>query len=212
MITTETVERIRSRLREMGSMPAPQASVARMVIRSGDQLFFRAPLRTKLSSEDQEQLLFRFDPTSVDRNEGDSDEPDTGTLNWGKASKRSLLGPIVVEFGYDIVKTGSGEAKFDRFLSYYEPAMAEFAPNGVRYRGTYVVNLSTEKTAGDYRTIWSFRSVAALNRIGAALQSTAGINPFGALMKRFRSHVDDSPGAGKSQQIYQPAWGTIRGF
>lgn len=42
--------------------------------------------------------------------------------------------------------------------------------------------------------------------------TTNGISPFGALMKRFRSHVDDSPGAGRSQQIYQVAWGTERGF
>ena len=206
MITSDAVDRIKRRLRELGGVPTPQTAVSRMVIRSGDQLLFRAPLTTRLSREDQQQLLSRYDPSSVNLDDGDDDEPVQGS--WNHAGKRSLLGPVVVEFGYDIVD----DAKFQRFLGAYEQAIADSAPSGVRYRGTYVVNLSTEKTAGDYRTIWSFRSVNALNRIGASLRPGVGISQFGALIKRFRALVDDRPGAGKSQQIYQPGWGTIRGF
>lgn len=205
MINADVVERIRQRLRELGGAPTPKAEVSRLVIRSGDQLLFRAPLASDLSSEDRGELLQRFDPSSVDPDDGDEGEPGQATYQTGK---RSLLGPIVVEFGYDIVD----HDRFQRFLAFYEQALADSAPNGVRYRGTYVVNLSTEKSAGQYRTLWSFRSVNALNRIGAALKPGIGINQFGALMKRFRSLVDDRPGAGRSQQIYQPGWGTRRGF
>ena len=179
-----------------------------MVIRSGDQLFFRAPMRSNLRDNERHELLQRFDPSSADLDDGDDDEPFEG--NWSKAGKRALLAPIVAEFGYDIRK--DKETEFQDFLAFYEQILADQAPSGVRYRGTYLVNMSTEKTAGNYRTIWTFRSVNALNRIGAALESQDNISVFAATLKRFRSLVEDSPGAGRSQQIYQVAWGAVRSF
>jgi hypothetical protein len=211
MITSDTVGLIKARLRELGDAARPKAALAEMVIRSGDQLFFRAPLHSRLSKAEKKRLLNRMDPSTFDADEGDDEDVEPADP-WKRASKRAALAPIVAEFGYDIIRDNNGPEKFQTFLAVYESKLAELAPKGVRYRGTYIVNSSTEKTAGDYRTIWSFRSVAALNRIGRALKASGGINDFGGLMQKFKSHVDDSPGAGRSQVIYQIAWGTVRGF
>jgi hypothetical protein len=214
MITSDTVGLIKARLQERSDAARPQVAMADMVIRSGDQLFFRAPLHSRLSKAEKKRLLAQMDPSTFDPDEGDDADDElvndetAATGRWKKAAKRMVLAPIVAEFGYDIKNAD----KFQTFLAVYEPKLAELAPSGVRYRGTYIVNSSTEKTAGDYRTIWSFRSVAALNRIGKALKASGGIDDFGGLMQKFKSHVDDAPGAGRSQVIYQVAWGTVRGF
>lgn len=222
MITSDAVRQIKARLRELGGTAAPKATLAEMVIRSGDQMFFRSPLRSRLSKAEKKQLLARLDPSTFDPD--DDDEPDDeladdettpATGRWKKAAKRLALAPIVAEFGYDLAPRSEdpySEEKFQNFLAIYEPMMADLTPKGVRYRGTYIVNSTTEKIAGEYRTIWSFRSVAALNRIGKALKGNGGVNDFAALMQKFKSHVDDSPRAGRSQVVYQVAWGTVRGY
>jgi len=199
-------------LREMlagttARLEMPTVDVVVPVIRSGDQMLIRQPGEDLLTQVQRRRLRNRQDPS-------DSSDDNDARDPVFEPQRTVLLGDIVVEFGFD----PTGERDLQDLLEDYEDRLARGdvpMPPGVRYRGTYAVYSSSEKSAGKYRTVWSFKGKAALQRMMAegeadSRQGALGVTEFGAIVRRLRVLADTRPGAGRSQNWYQPAWGFRR--
>lgn len=110
-----------------------------------------------------------------------------------------LLGALVIEWGYDVPFNKHDE--FRKWLIANEQKLDQVTPEGVTYRGTYAVSSTSEKGSGLYRTIWAFRTLAALQTFNDAMH--AGTD-FARLIHDLSSYRDRERGAANSQQIYQP--------
>jgi hypothetical protein len=111
----------------------------------------------------------------------------------------TLLGALVIEWGYDVPFDKHDE--FKKWLIDNEKQIAADAPYEVGYRGTYAVSATSEKRSGLYRTIWSFKTLAALQTCSDARHD--GSN-FATLVNKLCSYRDRERGADNSQQMYQP--------
>jgi hypothetical protein len=111
----------------------------------------------------------------------------------------TLLGALVIEWGYDVPFDKHEE--FKNWLIVNEKQIAQYAPDDVSYRGTYAVSATSEKRSGLYRTIWSFRTVHALETFSDAMHTGSD---FAQLVDQLCSYRDRDRGAESSQQIYQP--------
>jgi hypothetical protein len=111
----------------------------------------------------------------------------------------TLLGALVIEWGYDVPFDKHEE--FKGWLIANEANIAAQAPNEVYYRGTYAVSATSEKHSGLYRTIWSFKTLNALETFSDAMHD--GSN-FADLVDKLCSYRDRDRGADSSQQMYQP--------
>ncbi len=104
---------------------------------------------------------------------------------------------FINEFGFDVPKGKSRE--FQEWLRENEKALAQEAPEGWEYVGTYAVVVSTEKESGDCRQLWRHHSYAAMDAWAAEMRKDT---PFARLVdemgKRF---VDQDRGARSSQTI-----------
>src|SRR3546814_2545171 len=69
-------------------------------------------------------------------------------------------------WGYE-VPPEHGE-RFAAWLRDNETPLAAAAPKGVHYRGTYAVFSTTEKRTGNYRTVWAYDSLGALQGMHTA--------------------------------------------
>lgn len=110
---------------------------------------------------------------------------------------RGAIGSIVVEWGFDVAPANVGA--FMTFLDTYEGILLDTRPKGVRYRGTYSVFSSTEKATGQFRTVWAYREFGDLDALSDQYEDGT---QFASLVRQLRSFADNSPGAGRSQQIY----------
>jgi hypothetical protein len=110
-----------------------------------------------------------------------------------------LLGALVIEWGYDIPFNKHEE--FKTWLIAYEAKIVAEQPKDVRYRGTYAVSATSEKHSGLYRTIWSFRTLHALESFGDSMHTGS---EFARLVDELSAFRDRERGADTSQQIYQP--------
>jgi len=110
-----------------------------------------------------------------------------------------LLGALVIEWGYDIPFNKHEE--FKKWLISNEAKIVAAQPTDVRYRGTYAVSATSEKHSGQYRTIWSFRTLQALEEFSDAMHGGA---EFAQLVDQLSAYRDRERGADNSQQIYQP--------
>jgi len=196
---------LKALLADASRLEPPTVNPVVPVIRSGDQMLFRQPGQDFLSVEQRERLWHRQDP---------GESADGARPPKYSAEKTVILGDIVVEFGFDSID----ERYLQSFLDFFEDQLASKAidvPNGIRYRGTYAVYSSSEKTSGKYRTMWSFKGKKALDRMTAETESipeeddrgAMGVTEFGAFVRRLRGLADTRPGANRSQNWYQPAWG-----
>lgn len=111
-----------------------------------------------------------------------------------------LIGMIIREIGYNIEK--GKETAFTGWLLDNEQAMADAAPNGVSYRGTFAVLSASEKRTGDYRTVWAFDSMSSTQNLSAEL-ANAG-SEFGRLYRAFLAFRNADSEA-ESRQEWIPA-------
>jgi hypothetical protein len=119
-----------------------------------------------------------------------------------RIAKGTHLGQFVVEWGYDVAI--DNVAEFQAKLNDIEKKLATKAPNGVVYKGTFLVYMSSDKTGGRYRTFWAFDSLAGIEAMGA----DAADKGFKLAVAALGSFVDRSNGAGITQSLYQTAAGT----
>ncbi|MET0219220.1 MAG: hypothetical protein ABW213_01035 [Tardiphaga sp.] len=110
-----------------------------------------------------------------------------------------LLGALVIEWGYDVPFKKHDD--FKTWLIANERQLSEVAPDGVSYRGTYAVSATSEKGSGLYRTIWAFRTLAALSVFSEEMHSGSD---FARLVHDLSDYRDRERGAANSQQMYQP--------
>lgn len=110
-----------------------------------------------------------------------------------------LLGALVIEWGYDI--PFNKHEDFKTWLVVNEAKIVKAQPQDVSYRGTYAVSATSEKHSGLYRTIWSFRTLQALENFSDYMHSGA---EFATLVDELSAFRDRDRSADSSQQIYQP--------
>ncbi|MDE5455067.1 hypothetical protein GWE18_19910 [Bradyrhizobium sp. CSA112] len=110
-----------------------------------------------------------------------------------------LLGALVIEWGYDV--PFNKHEDFKTWLVTKEAQIVAEQPTGVYYRGTYAVSATSEKHSGLYRTIWSFRTLAALETFSDSIHTGS---EFARLVNELCSYRDRERGADSSQEIYQP--------
>lgn len=125
---------------------------------------------------------------------GDSQE-ETKRLVDGSV----LLGALVIEWGYDVPFDKHEE--FKNWLIVNETKIVQYEPDDVSYRGTYAVSATSEKHSGLYRTIWSFKTLHALETFSDAMHTGSD---FAQLVNKLCSYRDRERGADNSQEIYQP--------
>jgi len=208
MIDIKSLEVLKTMLSEGLVLDVPRVDAVVPVIRSGDQMLFRNPGKSWLSQDQKERLKGRLDAGSNADDDDDGDDEDDTAKRPRNVTRRALLGQVAVEFGFDVMDENQADLAY--FLDWYEDyTVAALRAPGIRYRGTYAVYASSEKTAGKYRTVWSFRGPQAIDRMTSAAEPTPamGITDLGAITKRLRALADTRPGSGRSQSWYQPAWG-----
>ena len=171
-MSEDSIARLRTLIHRAGKLDAPSISLLRPEIRSGDKFLLRDPFGGKAGAGKP------------------ADKAD-------KRLKKGAIGAIVVEWGYD-VPTANVPA-FMAFLDSSEEMMLDTQPNGIRYKGTYSVFSSTEKSAGQFRTVWAYKTFGDLDTLSDEYEDNS---IFSALVKQLRGFADDSPGAARSQQIY----------
>ena len=124
------------------------------------------------------------------------------------ADEAVYVGKLVVEWGFDV--RADKEAQFFQWLRDSEADLATEAQTlqGVAYRGTYAVANQSDKGCGNYRTIWTFVSLGAMEVFNNAVAD--GNTALNRLVIELRAFRDKSDQAGRSQAWYQPAAATIR--
>ena len=176
----DRVARLRGLIKDGRALERPEVEPLEPVIRSGDTFLFRDPRKRGATAEEQDFV--------------------EGSLKDGL-----LVGTFIVEWGYDI-KKGQHE-KFRRWLLDHERLLALSAPEDVGYKGTYVVTSSTEKQAGDYRTIWAFASLRGPQNLAAEVANEH--SPFARLWNEL-NQFRDGDSSNRSQQNLSPAATSIR--
>jgi hypothetical protein len=106
---------------------------------------------------------------------------------------------FISEGGYS-VKLGQEEAH-QRWLEENEAAYAASVPEGVKYLGTFVTVLSSEKRAGFYKTYFELDSYAAQDRMAAANKDAS--SDFGRLNREFAAFADYDYAAPWSGGLYK---------
>ena len=171
-MSEDSIGRLTELVRRIGHLDAPSVGLLRPEIRSGDKFLLRDPFSGKAGCG----------------------KPGS------KAEKRlakGAIGAIVVEWGFDVL--AANVPAFMTFLESSEEMLLDTQPKGVRYKGTYSVFSSTEKGAGQFRTVWAYRTFGDLDTLSDEYEDGT---VFAALVKQLRGFADDSPGAARSQQIY----------
>ncbi len=103
------------------------------------------------------------------------------------------------EGGYS-VKLGQEEAH-QKWLEENEAAFAASVPEGVKYLGTFVMVLSSEKQSGFYKTYMELDSYAAQDRLAAANKDAS--SDFGRLNREWSAFGDYDYNAPWSAGLYK---------
>ena len=106
---------------------------------------------------------------------------------------------FISEGGY-AVKLGQEEAH-QRWLEANEASFAASMPDGVKYLGTFVTVLSSEKRAGFYKQYLELDSYAALDRLATANKDAD--SDFGRLNREFAAFADYDYAAPWSGGLYK---------
>lgn len=112
-----------------------------------------------------------------------------------------FLGAVVVEWGFDVEHHLA--AQFARWLADNEPELRLTTPTGCHYWGTYAVFAQNDMSQGAYRTVWAYTNLQSMTALNDAVGATG--SRFAILIAELNSFRDRRIGAGRSQQIYQPA-------
>lgn len=164
-------------IRSDRTLPAPAVDLVEPVIRSGDQILIGDPKSPGLQSETD--LLRHMDPYELGPpGAGELEKEDYASgsdrQKWRAARRRPYVGRFVLEWMYDVpfdLRDG-----FQTFLQHAEVRIAHLSEPGARYRGTYAVIEPSGGDFGRYRTIWSFRSFAAIGRMVTAVGASNALN------------------------------------
>lgn len=104
---------------------------------------------------------------------------------------------FITEMGFDVVRGTASE--FQQWLVDNEAGLAESAPKGWEYLGTYAAVLSTEKDAGQFRQLWRHHSYGDQDDYAAAMQ---GEGSFARLNDEMAARfIDQERGAHFSQSL-----------
>jgi hypothetical protein len=114
----------------------------------------------------------------------------------------NFIGNLIIEWGYEV--DPARVAAFHQWLVDNEMTLHQESPDGVYYKGTYVVWVQSNMQLGAYRTIWAFNELSDMTRLAHA---AANDTVFGRLLKQLTGFRDTSIGSSRSQQMYQPAAG-----
>jgi hypothetical protein len=106
---------------------------------------------------------------------------------------------FIQEFGFT-VKVGQEEA-FQKWLRKNEDGFAKAHPKGTRYLGTYVVVMSSEKQAGNYRFLVEFDNYGDMDRSAAEMGDPK--SEFRRLIYESSQFADVSLEAPWSQSLYK---------
>ena len=106
---------------------------------------------------------------------------------------------FIAEYGFN-VKTGKDEA-FQKWLTENEARLAAAHPPGTKYLGTFTVIFSSEKEAGNYRTLQELDSYAALDTIAAVAKDET--SEYGRLLREQSQFWDPDPHAQWSNGLYK---------
>jgi hypothetical protein len=166
------IARLKELIRRVGHLDAPSVGLLRPEIRSGDKFLLRDPFKGKAGS-------------------------GAAGKKAEKRLQKGAVGAIVMEWGYDV--PAADVPAFMSFLAANEETLLATQPNGVRYKGTYAVFSSTEKSAGQFRTVWAYKEFGDLDTLSDEYED---MSLFATLVRQLRGFADNSPGAGRSQQIY----------
>jgi hypothetical protein len=187
MTESDELKWLKGVLAEGGRLNEPSVKPIEPEIRSGGTFLFQDPLH----------------PTEPE---------DKRTAARQSRDECGALGTCIIEWGYDVGRTNA--RAFRQWLKDNEHTIIKTLRDAgladdAKYLGTYAVFSTTEKHTGNYRTIWSFNSFEGVQRFNALMENEDSMlaQLIAELYDAFRDH---SPGAGQSQQIYQPAVSTHR--
>lgn len=107
---------------------------------------------------------------------------------------------LIFEQGFNI-KRGHEEA-FQEWATKNDELTKKATPPGVEYLGTYVVTFTSEKEAGEYRTLWRLDSYAAFDTFMEAVRDAD--SDWGRLNREFTEYLDASLGSQWSFSLYRP--------
>jgi hypothetical protein len=107
---------------------------------------------------------------------------------------------FIFEFGFD-AKEGKSQ-DLQRWLSGNEEKLAAEAPEGCEYLGTYVAVMSSEREAGNWRSMWRLARYGAQDDLSEAMKQGG---TFARLMEEFTSFMDQRNDAHQSQTLLRRA-------
>lgn len=160
----------------VGAATPPTVETIEPHIRSGATFLFRDPMKRGVPSDEQDVVRRLIDD-------------------------KHYVGTMCSIWGYNVLPDRTQE--FRRWLLVNEPRLVQATPPGVFYKGTYAVWVTTEKEAGEYRTVWAFGSLQAIQDLGEAAADNG--STFAQLLAELVSFQDRRPGTPRSQEHWQPA-------
>ncbi len=95
---------------------------------------------------------------------------------------------LISEQGFNI-KRGKEEA-FQKWTTDNDAALKKSSPPGVEYLGTYVVAMSSEKQAGEYRVLWRLDSFATFDAMHEAARREERMGPAEPGSDQVHGHSD----------------------
>lgn len=107
---------------------------------------------------------------------------------------------LISEQGFNI-KRGKEEA-FQKWTAENDAALKKSVPQGVEYLGTYVVAMSSEKQAGEYRFLLRLDSFATFDASHEAVRDEK--SEWGRLNREVTKFMDLPIGGEFSFSIYRP--------
>jgi hypothetical protein len=112
---------------------------------------------------------------------------------------------LLLEQGFNI-KRGQ-EVAFQKWIADNDAALKESTPPGVEYLGAYVVAMTSEKKAGEYRTLLRLESFATFDEMHELARDAKG--DWGRLNRELTEFLDAPIGAEYSFSVYRPLIGAV---
>lgn len=110
---------------------------------------------------------------------------------------------LISEQGFNI-KRGHEEA-FQKWTADNDDALKKNTPPGVEYLGTYVVAMSSEKHAGEYRVLFRLESFATFDVMHESVRDEK--SEWGRLNREVTEFMDLPIGGEFSSSVYRPLIG-----
>jgi hypothetical protein len=114
-----------------------------------------------------------------------------------------LARSLISEQGFNI-KRGKEEA-FQKWITDNDAALKKSCPPGIEYLGTYVVTMTSEKHAGEYRVLLRLDSFATFDTSHEAARDEK--SEWGRLNRELTKYMDIPIGGEFSFSVYRPLIG-----